>query len=298
MILLFAISCEDEKSGFEDDTSIGWIEATTASSTTGITDTSADVFIEVTTPIFNAFSFSYKITPVSGDFTRYIQSSTGTFKVVPGKSRVFAINIALVNMEALRDTETVFDVQLVSSTDSATTIGLSDGSINTTQRITIPCNEPDNVEALLDFDPNYLLGDFTLSDDSTSGVIPLFGPGQDVTIFEGNIPTERIFEAVYYAGTNFARLVTVTLEIVDDEVGGKTVVLKESVVGLVACAAGQDISVNTYEIDADDADQDDIEYTQYSICGGGPSVFAINFFETTGGCGPAPQFSTFTLTKI
>ena len=201
-------------------------------------------------------------------------------------------------MDAFRDFETVFDVTLTGTSSSIIPVGLgNDRPI--TQRVTIPCNEPSTVDQLLAFDPDYLTGDFELNDgDQSDFPLPYFGGApQTVTLFPGLNPNERVFDVVLFPGAfNVTR--TVTIEIVNNDVAGFTILFKSDFTSGVGCS-GIPSLFQTYTPDADDADQSDIDYTPVSICNGGPDSFIVNYFEETQEtCGAVSQFSNFTLSKI
>jgi len=313
--LVLLVGCENEDdSRFQENTAIGYVELPTASSTTGARATSTTVYVNVATPIYDTFSVDYTLTAVTGDFTQYVSINSGTVSIIPDNAtKIYAIEIPLQNMDALRDSETVFDLELTAVNGNPTVqLGLPGADDKQlVQTVTIPCNEPSVLDELAPAYPNFLTGDFYLADEENAGLIPYFGSavpatptdpaylGQPITISVGNTPNERVFSAVFYPGTRFASLVTVTLEIIEDENVGRVVILKNAIAPFTLGCNGRDgLDLTPYTIDVDDADQEDLDYTTWEICEGGPDVYVINAVETTGGCAAVAElFSTFSITK-
>lgn len=297
------IGCDDTDERFEGaDLESGWVELTVNSTTTGATDSSVSIPVNVTAPRFSDFNLDYVITPVSGDVTNYVSELSGNYTVTPvdgSEQRIFSIDILLENMDAIRDEEAVFDVTLTNSSNPNISLGLSDGSRNLTQRVTIPCNEPKTLSELLTYNPDYLTGDFNLAGgDQSDFPLAYFGDEpQLVTLFPGLSPTERVFDVILLPGAfNIVR--TVTLELIEDETAGITLVFKGSFTSGVGCGGIPSI-FQEYVIDGEDDTQADIEYTQLSVCGGLNDSYTVNYFEETQGtCGAVSQFSNFSLSAL
>lgn len=302
-LFVFVSSCDDTDERFEGaDLDSGWIEVTQTSETTGATDNSVNVPVNITASNFSSFTVDYTVTPVSGNVSNYVSVGNASYTVNPAagsNQRIFNIELLLENMEPLRAEETVFDVTVTGSSNPNIAIGISDGSRNLTKRITIPCNEPSSISQLLDYDPDYLTGEYQLLDgDQSDFPLPYFGGiPQTVTLFPGLSPTERVFDVILFPG-QFNVIRTVTLELVQDETAGVTVIFKGMFTSGVGCGGVPSFFME-YTIDGEDEDQAGLDYTQLSICGGSNSSYTINYFEETNGtCGAVSQYSNFSLNKI
>lgn len=304
-ILLFSfltilISCEEEQSGIEPDLSLGWLEMTITQQTLDSQASEVSIPVNITAPTFDNLSIGYTITAISGDLSQYGIASSGTLEVKPEKGdnrRIFPIDLIIENTDVLHD-ELVFDVTLSTSSNPNISVGINgDSTIPTVSRVTIPCFGEGTFDQIIAAEPDFLIGQYLLSEDPNfDRIIPMFGE-QLVTIFPGLNPNERVFDFILFPGTGFASLATLTFEIIEDAELGTTIVLKESITTGLACVGGvPGLGINTYTIDTSDPDQAGISYTELSICNGGNSSFTVNYFETQGGC-RNDGFTSFTLSK-
>jgi len=309
-MLVFVTSCSDYNDGrFENSNpEIGWVQMAAETDMTDATSSSFSVNVRVQVPLYESFTVGYVVNAVQGDFRDFGIPESGTLVINPTiDSRTNPILFNLENMSALRVSETIFTVELV-SVDSGQAITLGGpGDENLVTTVTIPCNEPSTLQELLSLDPNFLLGDFTLATGSQSGFPAEYFPTQTVTLFQGLNPNERVFEAILFPGASFAQLVTVTIELVEDPDVGVTVIYKSNIAVGIACGGDPFVPIlESYEIDVNDPNQSGISYTQITnLCSLG--AISVNYYEDLNGpaedsdtasnaCGATAQFSSFTLT--
>lgn len=278
LLLVVTFSCDNSSDGrFKDVPTTGWVEFKTAASTTGQAVSSVSVPVTVNVPVYqNGLSVSYVLEAVDGDFTQFVNSSSGTaFASADDASRSLSIDLELLNMDAGRDFVTSFDVVLSAVDVSSVSIGVDESSI-TRHRITIPCSNP----AILPSD--YFVGDYTIADlDAT------IGPGNGTENFASGVvtlsvdpfnPNVRVFSTQCVAAFNPA-IQTVTLTFTEDNV----IALGDVFTG-IGCSAVQYIYV---EAGADN--------TPWDVCN--DQSVTINYTEDPDGSCGGPWLSSFTMTK-
>lgn len=174
LLLVITFSCDNNSDGrFKDVPTTGWVEFKSAATTAGQTATNVNVPITVNVPVYeNGLSVSYVLEAVDGDFTQFVNSSSGTaFASADDASRSLSIDLELLNMDAGRDFVTSFDVVLSAVSVSSVSVGVDESSI-TRHRITIPCSNPEVLTS------DYFVGDYTIVD--VTGTI---GPGNGTSNF-------------------------------------------------------------------------------------------------------------------
>jgi|GEM_PF-3508656 len=206
-------------SRFQVDPTSGWVEFRTAATTTGQTSPLVSIPVDINVPVYpNGFSVNYEMTAVEGDFTNYVNQTSGSLFVDPEltePTRIAALDIPLVNMEAGRDFVTSFDIT-ITSTSSGVGVGVDDTSI-TTHRVTIPCSNPDVLPS------DYFVGDYEIADvDATIGPgngTENIGSGVVTLTVDPNNPNRRLFEASILPAFTGGALVPFSLEFdVDNDV--------------------------------------------------------------------------------
>ena len=309
---LLIVSCENtDDPRFQDNPELGFVQLTTTDVTTTATAESISFALNLVGTITEPLRISYEVEAVQGDFTQYLNTTSGTITINPGDVQIVQETLELVNMEAFRDSETVFNVNITGSSNP--NIGLGLGGASATHKFTIPCNEPSTLADLLAFKPDYLTGDYELTDGTVNGLGGLAGifryfhtldaddniVPQIVTLLPGATASERVFDAIIFNGLGFARLRTFTIEIIeDDNLGGNTVIFKSMDGGADPNSTGLGCGIPILIEPIPAADADEVSYTEWSTCNGEPT-FEINYVENSlGSCGEDVQFSTFILNKV
>ena len=199
VVLFTVVSCENEDDPrFQPNTETGWVEFTSAATTTGQTSSMVSIPLSIRVPVYpNGIEIAYSITSIEGDFTQFVSGSSGVISVDPeNENRVTSLDIPLANMEVGRGFSTSFEITLQSVTPSSVTLGLDENAV-TVHTVTIPCSNPDILPA------TYFVGDYMLED-----VEARIGPGNGTTNFSPGVvtvslganPNDRVFSSPLLGG--------------------------------------------------------------------------------------------------
>lgn len=277
--LAIFISCEDNVNDFVPaDSSSGWIEFVSSSTSTGQQPNSVSVAVDINVPVYkDGIEISYTIQSVVGDFTQFVSQTSGTVTADPSAdTRTAIIEIPLMNTDIARDFVTQFDVVLSSTDLNQVRIGIDDSSI-TSHRITIPCSNPDVLP------DDYFVGQYFVED--VTGTI---GPGNgtenvasgtyEVSISPFN-PNVRVFQAAAVPLFN-SNLQTFALTFTSDNV-----VALDPVLTGIGCSAPQFIYTDA-----------GANNTSWDVCN--DEFIVINYTEDANlSCG-GPFASSFSMTKV
>lgn len=282
IITLVMASCttDDGSSRFQHNPEQGWVEFQSAATTTGQAVNNVQVPVSIEVPIYkNGFTISYSFESVEGDYTQFVNTTSGTVFVDPqDATRSPRISIDLVNMDVGRDFVTRFDVILTATDNSGIDVGVDNTSI-LRHTITIPCSNP----AVLPND--YFVGDYVLAD-----VAATIGPNNGSENFAGATvtltvdptnPNRRIFTAGVVPAFN-PNAEQVIIEFTTDNIA----ILAADVDPGLACGAGAPPYI--YSTNADGV--------AWDICS--DDAITIPYVEDPNTSCGGPYASSFSLTKV
>jgi hypothetical protein len=171
MVILFG--CDNNDGRFGDNPNLGWVEFSSAASTTVQAPVSISIPLSINVPVYqDGLNISYTITAVQGDYTQFINSSGGVAFADPSDvTRSVSIELPVVNGDLGRDFITIFDVTLTAVDVDGVNIGVDNESI-LTHRVTLPCINP------LIVNDTFFVGDYLIED-----VVATIGPGNGTENF-------------------------------------------------------------------------------------------------------------------
>lgn len=271
------VSCSDDDR-WENNPETGWVEFTSAASTTEQASTSHSVALNVAVPIYKqGLNISYTFTAVEGDYTNYVSTTGGTAFADPADAtRNVTIDIPLMNMDAGRDFTTSFDITLTAVDKNGVTVGIDGSNSILVHRVTIPCSNP----AILPAD--YFVGDYTISD-----TVATVGPNNGTENFQSGTVTLT----VNALNPNQRDFITTVLPAFLGPTSASIEFTTDNVVSLLDLDSGIGCSAPNYIYSNAGANN-----VAWDICN--DQTITITYIEDSAGSCGGPYDASFTLTKI
>lgn len=276
MVILFG--CDNNDGRFGDNPNLGWVEFSSAASTTVQAPVSISIPLSINVPVYqDGLNISYTITAVEGDYTQFINSSGGVAFADPSDvTRSVSIELPVVNGDLGRDFITIFDVTLTAVDVDGVNIGVDNESI-LTHRVTLPCINP------LIVNDTFFVGDYLIED-----VVATIGPGNGTENFQSGIvtltvdpmnPNVRIFSTAVLPAF-LPNPQDISIDFTSD-----------NVVRLGIVNSGIGCSPTEYSYGPDDANA-----TPWDICN--DQSIIINYIEDINSSCGGPYDASFSLTKL